>query len=263
MLRSKLLAAALSSAMVAGVAAAQQEVQTEEQLPAQQQGIEIERAEGEQGQHLQKKMDEFGPMTSENVLNKLYQTSVKEIALGQLAADKGSSSRVRDFGERLVEDHKAAAKRVKEVARAENVQIHQLSDDDDEWNPADEDEALEDDTALDIEEQARVEVKGEAYADQKEQTKMAKEKFRADYQKLHALEDEAFDEQFLAMMDQEHEMLIQKLQEVEQQVEDEEVKQLIAQTRPILSEHHEMAQLIQSELETAQRPTQPGQTQQN
>lgn len=251
MSKMKLMVAALSSALMFGAAAQQQD----------QQDVQIEPVQGQE--HAQQQAHEFGPMTAENVLNKLYQSSVKEAAFGQLAADKGSSSRVRDFGERLVEDHKAAASRVKEVARAQNVEIHELSVDDD-FEVGEHDEADELETTESQGERRALEQDiASAPMDQKQQAKMAKEEFRTHYQRLHTLEDEEFDEAFLSMMEKEHDMLLNKLEKAEGQVDNEQVKQLIAETRPILTEHQQMAQRIQSELETAQRPGVEGQTQQN
>jgi putative membrane protein len=66
---------------------------------------------------------DFGPMTSENVLNKLYQDNLKEIAMGHLAMEKGSSEEVRYFGERLIQDHGKANEEVKQLAANLNITL--------------------------------------------------------------------------------------------------------------------------------------------
>ncbi len=67
--------------------------------------------------------EKFGPMTAENVLNKLHMGNTMEIAMGQLAVQKGNSEEVRQFGERLIKDHQQADEQVKQVAAEENITL--------------------------------------------------------------------------------------------------------------------------------------------
>lgn len=46
-----------------------------------------------------------------------------EIALGKLGAEKGSSSRVRAFGEKMVADHTRANRDLKELAAGKNIDL--------------------------------------------------------------------------------------------------------------------------------------------
>ena len=45
-----------------------------------------------------------------------------EVELGKLAAQKGSSDAVKQFGQKLVDDHTKANDELKQVASAENIQ---------------------------------------------------------------------------------------------------------------------------------------------
>lgn len=45
-----------------------------------------------------------------------------EVALGHLAAQKGSSEDVRQFGEKMVADHQRLADQIRDVARAEGIE---------------------------------------------------------------------------------------------------------------------------------------------
>jgi putative membrane protein len=67
--------------------------------------------------------ENFGPMTPENVLNKLHMTNQMEIKMGQLAVQKGNSEEVRQFGERLIQDHRKADEQVQQAAAQQNITL--------------------------------------------------------------------------------------------------------------------------------------------
>jgi putative membrane protein len=46
-----------------------------------------------------------------------------EVKLGQLAQEKGSSDKVKDFGKRMVDDHTLAGEQLKTVASQENIAL--------------------------------------------------------------------------------------------------------------------------------------------
>jgi putative membrane protein len=46
-----------------------------------------------------------------------------EVKLGQLAADKGSSDFVKQFGQKMVDDHSKANDKLKEVAQKDNITL--------------------------------------------------------------------------------------------------------------------------------------------
>jgi putative membrane protein len=56
-------------------------------------------------------------------LAKLHAINQSEIDLGQLAKKKGQAPGVRDYAKTMMEDHKAADKKVKELAKAENIDL--------------------------------------------------------------------------------------------------------------------------------------------
>jgi putative membrane protein len=49
--------------------------------------------------------------------------SKAEIELGQMAAQKSQDEEVRDFGQRMVKDHKAADAKLKKIAAQENIEL--------------------------------------------------------------------------------------------------------------------------------------------
>lgn len=54
--------------------------------------------------------------------------SMTETQIGKLAAEKGSSDNVKQFGQKLASDHAKAAEELKQVAAKENVQIPESLD---------------------------------------------------------------------------------------------------------------------------------------
>lgn len=260
MTRLKVALAALATVAFAGAAGAQ------EQNPQQRQidDIKIERADATQ--HQEHQAEDFGPMTAENVLNKMYQSNLKEIALGQLAVEKASNARVRAFGERLVQDHQKANEKITEVAKSQNIELKEPMMDDKQAKAGQQQDA-----------QAQPQTRSEQQAGQ-EQAKAAQEQAKADMkadahsqeiQKLKSLSGQAFDEQFVALLEQKHEHALENLEQAQKEIEAEEVKQLIADLRPTLQEHKQTADRLQTEFATAQRPNaqrqqnQPQQQQQN
>lgn len=56
-------------------------------------------------------------------VKKAAEGGMTEIAMGKLAAQKGSTSAVKQFGEKLVNDHTKADNQLKEVAARQNLQL--------------------------------------------------------------------------------------------------------------------------------------------
>jgi putative membrane protein len=57
------------------------------------------------------------------ILAQIHRANLKEIALGNLAAEKASSEEVRNYAKQLVEDHTGADKQVVEMAQKMNIQL--------------------------------------------------------------------------------------------------------------------------------------------
>jgi putative membrane protein len=61
--------------------------------------------------------------SDEDFVKDAAQGGLAEVKLGQLAADKGSSDAVKNFGKRMVEDHSKANDQLKEIASRENWKL--------------------------------------------------------------------------------------------------------------------------------------------
>ncbi|HVW07550.1 MAG TPA: DUF4142 domain-containing protein [Bryobacteraceae bacterium] len=58
----------------------------------------------------------------QSFVNKAAQGGQAEVKLGQLAASKGSNQKVRDFGQRMVQDHGKADDQLQSIAQKQNIQ---------------------------------------------------------------------------------------------------------------------------------------------
>ena len=62
-------------------------------------------------------------MSDEHFLKKAAQGGMAEVELGQLAVQKASSDQVKQFGQRMVDDHTKANDELKQVAEQEHVKL--------------------------------------------------------------------------------------------------------------------------------------------
>lgn len=117
-----------------------------------------------------------------------------EVELGKVAAEKGGSDEVKDFGNRMVKDHSKANDNLKEVASKLNVEV-----------PA----------KLDSTHQAKVD-------------------------KMSGMTGAAFDKAYVPAMVKDHEKDIAEFEKAEKQVTNEDLKEFIKDTVPVMKEHLEM-----------------------
>ena len=65
------------------------------------------------------------PRDSQEFLKELHTGNQAEIAVGKLAEKKGASKGVRDFGKKLVQDHKDFDQKIVNLAKQENMDLGQ------------------------------------------------------------------------------------------------------------------------------------------
>jgi putative membrane protein len=70
-----------------------------------------------------KQKSNWTPADTARALDKLHQTNLEEIQMGQLAQQNGLSDQVKDLGKTLVDDHKSADNDVKELAQDRKVSL--------------------------------------------------------------------------------------------------------------------------------------------
>src|SRR5690242_9473059 len=62
-------------------------------------------------------------MSDQHFMKKAAQGGMAEVELGQLAVQKASSDQVKQFGQRMVDDHTKANDQLKQLAAQEHVQL--------------------------------------------------------------------------------------------------------------------------------------------
>lgn len=143
------------------------------------------------------------------ILSRLHHDSEMEIKMGKLAQEKGSAKSIKEFGKALVEDHTAADKKVKDLAKKLNITLSEPS-------------ALT--TA--------------------EKQKMSEHKKAGD--ELKTAKGIEFDQKFINAMKLDHEKAVAMLEQ--SNAENEDVKKLVSELLPTLRNHHRTSLLIAQQL---------------
>jgi putative membrane protein len=145
------------------------------------------------------------PKEQADILNDMQQGNLMEIQAGQLAKQKGTTFQIREYGDRLVRDHKHANAMIRSYAKSHNVPLEA--------------------TPVTSEPQ-----QGQA---QEAQTQEA----TAAMQKLQSQTGLEFDQSFLEFMENSHKTTIAKLGRIHEQLQGQPLGELIGQLLPILEQH--------------------------
>jgi putative membrane protein len=194
---------------------------TAQNLPGQERGPQGE--ESRQGVQEQSRAPEAPvAVAPEQILRKLHESNQIEIQSGRLAEKNAQSREVRDFGRMLVEDHQRIDRNVEKLAKEKKIDL-----------------AVEGVTARE---------------------RPAASEQMAAVRKLGELRGVAFDRMFIQMNVQDHMRDVQELNEALAQVQDDELKKLIAESLPLLEKHLSVAVALEQRLsgEGAAPQIQPG-----
>jgi putative membrane protein len=145
------------------------------------------------------------------ILSTLHAANQEEIAMGQLARERGVSNETRRYGDMLVTHHTDADSKVKQTADAAGVTIS---------SPA----AVKEWEARDN----------------------PSIKHTNDMAEMRNLSGDSFDREFAAKMAAGHRKVIQKVEEARLQVQNARVKQLLDELLPTLRQHEQTALSLQS-----------------
>ncbi len=141
---------------------------------------------------------------AQTFLNKAAEEHQIEISLGQLATQRATNERVKEFGQQMVDDHKKAGQQVEELAMKEGVRLS-----------------------------------AGANQDHKERVN-----------ELSQLSGHAFDRAYMNYILQNHESTVEEFQREAKRVQDQDIKQWIISTLPILEAHREKARQVKYSLQT-------------
>ena len=145
--------------------------------------------------------------TTADVLSQIHEVNETEIYVGKLAEKKGSTAEVRSYGKELVRDHLKADRKVKALAKAENLQLAP---------PA----------------PVSVELGRIRNHDGAEQEMLAN------------VSGNTFDRDMLEAMVEDHQKNIDSLKAAQAASDDQKLKDLIQELIPQLTDHQEMAEKL-------------------
>lgn len=169
-------------------------------------------------------------------LRKLHESNQKEIAMGTLAADKGTDAKVKAYGKRLVSDHTAADKKVAALLKKKKLTMDVLG-----GMPA---AGTTPTSAAGAGKAAAPSAPGGGAGAAAAHEGMG----GADEQKLAGLTGADFDKQFTSMMVEDHEKDIAATKAAHEAATDPQVKSLLGGILPTLEKHRKMASDISDKL---------------
>lgn len=171
------------------------------------------------------------PQSDSAVLAEMHATNQFEISLGRLAERNARSSQVKAYGSRLVRDHSSANEKVTALARRIGVTLPRG-----EGQDKNKDHQMQRDSAH-----------GESagrFGHKMQDTTAAMREHAELKQQLQSLRGAAFDSAFVRAAIQTHDRTIAKLESAQNQVQNAELRSLIASTLPTVRQHRETAQSL-------------------
>ena len=164
--------------------------------------------------------EDLTPVSAENILNRIHASNMKEIDLAQLAVSKSNNDKVDEYANMLIKHHKATDEKVQKLAKEKGfVLVHPVSP---------EAAAKEPTTPTTV-------------------PKLS-EKEKADLTKLRALSGEQFDREYMLAMVKDHNKLISTLDVAEEQIKDDQVRDLVDELLPTVRDHADRASKLARDL---------------
>lgn len=177
------------------------------------------------------------------LVSRIHMVNQMEIKAGKLAAQKGGSFTVREYGQRLQMDHTIADRKILAYANAHNLQV---------MSPQDMVSKMKQMPGPVPEPQIKpqqMEAQGSAAQsstppDQQMQQQMSN--VQATMQKLQGLNDQAFDDAFTQFMVQSHTHAIARLSMMQQMLpQNSGLRSLLGNMVPVLEQHYDIASRLQ------------------
>lgn len=164
-----------------------------------------------------------------------------EVHMGKLGVQKAQNEQVKQFAQKLIDDHTKANQELKQIASSKGITLP---------DSADEVAGTGRDT-----DRSRVREKSDAEAGssrQKVRDRAAasgeKAGNKAEMQKLHSLSGTDFDREFVRMAVTDHEKDVKEFEKASQKLDDAELKSFAQKTLPTLREHLQQARGLQAQV---------------
>ena len=196
---------------------------------------------GTEGRSQAGQSSQFKP-EEEKFVKEALKGGMVEVRMGRMAVERAQNSQVRDFGQRLVEDHRKAGQELRQLATRKGLQVPE---------PGESIAGIDADHST---------VRGDADKDndktqvrEKDATAAAKAKgeeaaARAHLKKLGELSGTEFDREFVSMAMKDHRQDISEFEKASEKCEDAELKAWIQKTLPTLRAHLQTAQRLQAQI---------------
>ena len=154
-----------------------------------------------------------------------------EVKMGKLGVQKAQNEQVKQFAQKLVDDHTKANTELKQLASSKGLTLPE---------PSDRITAIDDSA-----DRTQVREKEEAAHSSSDKDHA---EFKREWQKLESSSGTEFDRQFMSMTVKCHEKGVQEFEKASQASSDSEVKAFAAKTLPTLREHLQTARSLQSQV---------------
>ena len=178
---------------------------------------------------LAKEHDSAQAYSDQHFIQKAAKSGKMEVEMGKLAAQKASDPQVKQFGQRLVDDHTRACDELKPIAQRLGINLEEkdkaAKHEGKDYNRSDRADATAQNTSKD---------KSGAYA------------HKGDHgtKKLESLTGSKFDEEFIRMALKHHKKDVAAFEKASQQAQDPQLKQFAARTLPVLQQHLQTVQQL-------------------
>jgi putative membrane protein len=201
----------------------------------QQQGKGYDNDKGVPGKETQTQTGKAGQFSrgDEKFLKDACRGGRMEVQMGNLGVQKAQNPQVKEYAQRLIDDHTKANSELKQLALNKGLTF------------PDTDSVAEATDVTDAD-RTRVRERNDAEKDAK-----GEHKEHAGLKKLEGLSGAEFDREFVRMAVKDHEKDISEFEKVSQKSEDSEVRAFAAKALPTLREHLQQAKNLQSEIGTS------------
>ena len=176
-----------------------------------------------------------------------------EVKLGQMAADKATNADVKQFGQRMVDDHSKANSELMALASQKGVTLPAMSDTA-MMNSSSQstDQATATSQAMDQQSTPDTSATKERHARVDTDAMLKDDK---GMNKLSGLSGDAFDREYVDMMVKDHEKAVKEFENASMKAKDPDVRAFAAKTLPTLREHLQQVRDIQSRMKSSTKST--------
>ncbi len=166
--------------------------------------------------------DTTGPWTAEKVLTKLHMCNLTEIELAELAVRKSNNDAVGEYAKMLKDDHKALDQKIKDLAKALNIDIDHGS--------------VRPNQVPAQTQQAPSPAKPESAT-----SRQPGDEHQVILRKLDGFSGDEFNREYTTKMARDHRHMLMALAEAKSEVPEDQVKRLIMELEPKLTQHQQRA----------------------